>query len=115
MVATSREEWDNLQTSFLAQVSKLAELAIGDAALEKRIAQARTERQARRDARSVFSHTPVPPPALVLGYSTLMCKWVGVDEWGVRCGGAEWARRRSGVKARRGVCRRESCAGGSEL
>jgi hypothetical protein len=62
MVATSREEWDNLQTSFLAQVSKLAELAIGDAALEKRIAQARTERQARRDARSVFSHTPVPPP-----------------------------------------------------
>ena len=38
-------DWDALQNSFLEQVTKLAELAVADEALEKRIAAARTVRQ----------------------------------------------------------------------
>lgn len=38
-------DWDALQNSFLEQVTKLAELAVADEALEKRIAAARIVRQ----------------------------------------------------------------------
>eukprot|EP00729_Bicosta_minor_P000339 gene339-30615_t len=43
-------DWDALQNSFLEQVTKLAELAVADEALEKRIAAARTNRARDRAA-----------------------------------------------------------------
>ena len=60
--------WDALQTSFLDQVTKLAELAVADEALEKTIAAARVKRQVRTRAYKPRLPSP-PPPSLLVSVS----------------------------------------------
>ena len=57
-------DWDALQSSFLDQVAKLAELAVSDQVLEQNIAASRQERQV---CISILGVAEIRPPcSLVL-------------------------------------------------